>query len=93
MLHHFSTSIGNYAGILVILDKLCKFVEHPDEEATQTANSVSEIKGSLANLNTWVKSIKTFLVQLKDFVAYQDILGPYMSGLSQVSVKHVKRSV
>ena len=77
----------------MILDKLCKFVERPDEEATQTVNSVVEIKGLLANLNTWVKSMKTFLVQLKDFVAYQDILGPYMSGLRQVSLKPFKRSV
>ena len=36
------------------------------------------------NVESKIKSIRKFILQLQDFVAYQDILAPYISGLIQV---------
>ena len=36
------------------------------------------------NVESKIKSIRKFILQLQDFVAYQDILTPYISGLIQV---------
>ena len=50
---------------------------------------VFEVQSVLISFKRWTKSVKNFLVRLKEYVAYHDILGPYMSGLSQVSVANI----
>ena len=43
-----------------------------------------DLSRGISCLKTWKKTIQTFTEQLVEFVAYQDILGPYICGLNQV---------
>ena len=75
--------MGNYSGILGKLHDLCSYCVHATNNE-DSRESFAQRKQSIVYLNTWMKSIKKLILQLQDFVAYQDILGPYVSGLIQV---------
>ncbi|XP_028395044.1 midasin-like isoform X2 [Dendronephthya gigantea] len=73
ILQHFSNSITSYSQTMKIID-----------DVSSDTESYAKRRRGIVHLQTWIKSVRKFTSQLQDFVAYQDILGPYISGLFQI---------
>ncbi|XP_046844513.1 midasin-like isoform X2 [Xenia sp. Carnegie-2017] len=79
ILEHFSNNVANYMEALTTLHAMSSFVLIGEniEKSVDLSRGISYLK-------TWKKTIQTFTEQLVEFVAYQDILGPYICGLNQI---------
>lgn len=83
ILKHFHNTVGKYFHIIHLVRRICSFVL-PGSDYGQEAKSFAQEKHGIVRFKTWVKSVRKLISQLLDFVAYQDILAPYISGLTQV---------
>ena len=77
--------MGNYSDIIRMTQDLCSQVLK-DSGGEDSKKCFAERMSTVHRLKVLVNSFRRLVLKLQDFVAYQDVLAPYISGLIQVRI-------